>query len=245
MSRLRVVGITCAACSARVERALRAVPNVESVRVNLLTNSATIIGDASIKALVDTLRAAGYDGYDADSEKSATLERTEERDKSTRGVFNLTFSACALGVLFYVSTGVSMFDAPFWGRLNNPASLGLIQLLLSSVVILLNRRFFVDGLKSLRRLAPNMDALVALGSSASFLYSVGVLFAVLDALASNDSARAYELGRGYYFESSAAILVFISVGKILEARAKGKTTDALRALAKLIPQLATLETRRR
>jgi len=241
MIRLRVVGMTCSACSTRVERALRSVPGVESVRVCLLTNSAIIGGETSINALVDALRQAGYDGFDETSGTRPTREQSEDRRASIRNVGNLILSFCVLGVLFYFSTCVGALGAPLWKRLNNPVSSGAIQLLLSFVVVLLNRRFFIDGLKSFRRLAPNMDALVALGSGASFLYSVGVLFSVLDAFSSRDFVRAYELGRGYYFESSAAILVFISVGKALEACAKGKTTDALRALEKLIPKLATVE----
>lgn len=236
---LKISGMTCAACSARVERALKNVPNVDSVVVNLLTNSARIEGSADVCALVDAVRSAGYDAQD--------VNETVRQGPSTSNATSapqlfwtpaLLSSIVLLLALFYVATGAAMLRFPIPRVLANPGALGIVQLLLASVCMFVNRRFFIDGVASMIRLAPNMDALVALGSGVSFLYSFAVLIAVVDAYAVGESSRALELGGNYYFESAAAILVFIGIGKRLEERAKGKTTSALDALAKLVPDKA-------
>ncbi|MBP5622925.1 MAG: cation-translocating P-type ATPase, partial [Thermoguttaceae bacterium] len=238
---LTISGMTCAACSARVEKALKSVANVDSVVVNLLTNTAKIEGTANVDALIEAVQQAGYDARNANSANrlaASTSDSTFERQKFWTS--ELLESTILLLALFYVSTGATMLKFPLPSVLSNPGSLGVVQLFLASFCIFTNRRFFIEGVASVFRLAPNMDALVALGSGVSFLYSFGVLVAVVNAYAVGDSTRALELGGDFYFESAAAILVFIGIGKRLEARAKGKTTSALKSLAKLAPDKATV-----
>ncbi len=243
MIRLDIFGMTCAACSARVEKALRNVPNVDSVVVNLLTNSAIIEGSPDLGALIGAVRRAGYDAQNADqAPQNKSVDATVKREIQL--VFltpALLTSLVLLFALFYFATGATMLKLPVPRVINNPGGLGIVQFFLAGVCLFVNRRFFVDGVASMLRLAPNMDALVALGSGVSFFYSFAVLIAVVDAYAVGESERAFELGGNYYFESSAAILVFIGIGKRLEERAKGKTTSALDALAKLAPDKASVE----
>ena len=251
--RFNVTGMTCAACSARVEAAIRRVPGVSEVAVGLLTNSARVDGDGvSAEAVVAAVERAGYrailvggdgasgaesdgqNGRDGDPEAARNREAAERRRRTI-------FSAVLLIPLLYSACGVGMFGFPLPGVVANPLGRGLLQLLLAAAILGVERRFFVDGWASLRRGAPTMDALVATGSGASFVFSVGVLFAAADAAFGGDLARSTALANGLYFESAAAILVFVGVGKTLEARAKGRATSALTALARLAPETAAVE----
>lgn len=251
--RFNVTGMTCAACSARVEAAIRRVPGVSEVAVGLLTNSARVDGDGvSAEAVVAAVERAGYrailvggdgasgaesdgqNGRDGDPEAARNREAAERRRRTI-------FSAVLLIPLLYSACGVGMFGFPLPGVVANPLGRGLLQLLLAAAILGVERRFFVDGWASLRRGAPTMDALVATGSGAAFVFSVGALFAAADAAFGGDAARATALANGLYFESAAAILVFVGVGKTLEARAKGRATSALTALARLAPETAAVE----
>lgn len=234
--------MTCAACSARVEQALRSTPGVSDASVNLLTNSARVEGDASCEALVKAVRAAGYDAYVEGAERAQgapTLNAANTADPETGAAKErfqrLVLSAVLALLLFYASTCVGMFHCPFPEFLSAPCVPGLLQLALASAVIFINRGLFVSGFKSVLRGSPNMNALVATGAGASYLYSVAVLLKALGAYYAGDLARVNELTSGLYFESAAVILVFIGLGKTLEAYAKGKTTSAITALAELAP----------
>lgn len=243
MIRLTILGMSCAACSARVESVLSKVRGVSSVSVNLLTNSAQVEGSPSLDELVASVRSAGYDARREDEEETAfnTVAAPEIADSRRSALRKqLTTSAVFLLALFYCATGTEMLNLPVPKAIDNPGSLGVVQLCLASVVVFINRRFFLSGFASIKRLNPNMDALVALGSGISFFYSLAVLLAVIHAYSVGDVAKAAELGSGYYFESSAAILVFVGIGKALEERAKGKTTSAFESLSKLAPAQATV-----
>ena len=257
--RFDVTGMTCAACSARVEAAIRRVPGVSDVAVGLLTNSARVDGDGvSAEAVVAAVERAGYrailsggsgavrgnsangaefDGRNGRDDDPETARRRETAERRRR----TTVSAMLLIPLLYSACGVGLFGLPLPGVVANPLGRGLLQLLLTAAILGVERRFFVDGWASLRRGAPTMDALVALGSGAAFLFSVGGLFAAADAAFGGDLARAAALANGLYFESAATILVFVGLGKTLEARARGRATSALSALARLAPETATVE----
>ena len=276
--RFNVTGMTCAACSARVEAAIRRLPGVSEVAVGLLTNSARVEGNVEPEAVVAAVERAGYratlksgnggdggdcgngadggnnanrcvgasggefdgkDGRDGsagfDDPETAQKLAAAERRRRTVG------SAILLIPLLYSACGVGVFGLPLPGVVANPIGRGLLQMLLAAAILGVERRFFVDGWASLRRGAPTMDALVAVGSGASFVFSVGALFAAADAAFGGDLARSAALANGLYFESAAAILVFVGVGKTLEARAKGRATSALAALARLAPETAAVE----
>lgn len=239
MKQYTVTGMSCAACVARVEKAVAKTPGVSSCAVSLLTNSMGVEGDASPAAVIAAVEAAGYGA----AEKGAATEGgvTEDllADKETpllkrRLIASLFF----LAVLMYVSMGHTMLGWPlpdfFAG---NPLATVILELLLAAIVMVINQQFFLSGGRSLLVGAPNMDTLVALGSGAAFLYSVGVLFRMT---AAGDVALVREFMHDLYFESAAMIVALITVGKMLEARAKGRTTDALKSLMKLAPQTATL-----
>lgn len=225
MRQFLVTGMGCAACSARVEKAVSAVPGVTSCTVNLLTNTLAVEGTASDKDIIKAVEDAGY-GVE---EEEAQPERVEEAlpDKETDGLKSrLIRSLCVLIPLMYVSMGHMMWNWPLPKFLaERPLWIGIIQLVLTFVVIVINRKFFTNGCKSLWHKAPNMDTLVALGAGAAFVYSTVALFVTVD---------LHQL----YFESAAMILTLITVGKMLEARSKGKTTDALKGLMKLAPETA-------
>ncbi len=233
MQKYDVTGMTCAACSARVEKAVSAVRGVESCTVNLLTNSMNISGSADPAAIIAAVEKAGYGAKPAGSDAAKTKQDALP-DKETPKLWRrLITSLVFLLLLMYVSMGHAMLSLPLPGFFeNNPIAIGLLQLLLSGIVLILNQKFFISGTLGLVRRAPNMDTLVALGSGASFLYSTVLLFAMTRA----DSPHT--LLHNLYFESAAMILVLITVGKMLEARAKGKTTDALRGLMQLTPKTA-------
>ena len=239
MRQYLVTGMTCAACSARVEKAVSAVPGVESCAVNLLMNSMGVEGGASPDAVIAAVEAAGYGaslkGAEATTKQSAVDEEQLADRETPRLVRRLIASVGFLLILMYVSMGHGMWGWPLPAFFeNNPMALGLTQLLLAAIVMIINQRFFVSGFRGLLHGAPNMDTLVALGSGAAFVYSTAALFAM---------TRAAEPGHWLhelYFESAAMILALITVGKLLEARSKGKTTNALKSLLKMKPQTATV-----
>ena len=240
-----VTGMSCAACSARVEKAVSAVPGVTSCAVSLLTNSMGVEGDASPDAIMEAVRKAGYGaapkGTEAPHPDTAAADDPLADRETPHLVRRLCWSVGFLLVLLYISMGHMMWGFPLPARLaDNHIGLGLIQLLLTGIIMLINRKFFISGFRALAHRAPNMDTLVALGSSVAFLWSVFALFAMTDAVTRGDHAAAHDWMMQFYFESAAMILTLITVGKTLEAHSKGKTTDALRSLMKLSPKTATL-----
>lgn len=243
MEQYRVTGMSCAACSSRVEKAVSKVAGVSSCSVNLLTNSMVVDGTASPDAIVQAVEAAGY-GASLKNQENKTLESSKEdtEDKATGEVKKrLIASLILLAPLMYLSMGNMMWGWPLPAALEeNLLAKGLLQLLLSAAVMVINQRFFINGIKGLLHKAPNMDSLVAMGSMASFVYSVYVLFAMTDAQIKGDTQAVMAYCHEFYFESAAMILTLITVGKMLEARSKGKTTDALKSLMKLSPKVATI-----
>lgn len=242
MIQLQIKGMTCAACSARVEKALLATPGVETATVNLLTNTARIEGNAELTTLIASVRRAGYDAMEFDGVgKSEESEKVDSDRREFLAAKNrLIASAILVAILFYFAMGVPMFQWPTPRVLANPGAMATTQMILAALVIIVNWRLLANGYAALARFSPNMNSLVALGASASFLYSVASLYGILDALATGEFDRAHNLSRSLYFESSADILLFISLGKLLEARAKGKTSTALRALKDLAPETANV-----
>ena len=246
MEQYAVTGMSCAACSARVEKAVSKVDGVTSCSVSLLTNSMGVEGSASPAEVIKAVEQAGYGAAvmgKANTDKSSVTRQDDLlRDKETpvlkkRLVYSLVF----LIVLMYFSMGHMMWGFPLPKILeNNHIAMGLIQLLLTIAIMVINQKFFISGYKSLWHKAPNMDTLVALGSTAAFVYSTYALFAMTDAQLRGDDMAVMRLMHEFYFESAAMILTLITVGKMLEARSKGKTTDALKSLMKLSPKTATL-----
>ena len=246
MKQYNVTGMSCAACSARVEKAVSKVPGVTSCSVSLLTNSMGVDGTASAQEIIRAVEQAGYGASEkgAGNQVQASMQEAEkqledhETPKLKRRLF---WSLGFLLVLMYISMGHMM-----WGwRLpsffdGNHVAMGLAQLLLTVIVMVINQRFFISGFKALWNRAPNMDTLVALGSSAAFLYSTYALFAMTGAQVRGDMDAVMDYMMDFYFESAAMILTLITVGKMLEARSKGKTTDALKSLMKLAPKTATV-----
>ncbi len=239
MEQYNVTGMSCAACSARVEKAVSSVPGVTACSVNLLTHSMGVEGTASSQDIVAAVVNAGY-GASPQTQKKGQAEADEATDRETPALRRrLIASLGFLAVLMYVSMGHTMWGWPLPSVVaGNPMMLGLIQLLLSAAVMVINQTFFISGVRGLLHGAPNMDTLVSLGAAAAFGYSTAVLFWIADAMARGEHAMHY--AHGLYFESAAMILALITVGKMLEARSKGKTTNALRELMKLAPKTATL-----
>ena len=243
MEQYTVTGMSCAACSARVEKAVKAVPGVTSCSVSLLTNSMGVEGTASAPAIVKAVQEAGYGASPkaaAAETPSAELDALADHE-TPRLKKRLIASLVFLAVLMYFSMGHMMWGwpLPHWFD-GNHVAMGLAQLLLAGIVMVINQKFFISGFKGLLHRAPNMDTLVALGSSASFLWSTYALFAMTRAQVDGNDALVMHYMMELYFESAAMILTLITVGKMLEARSKGKTTDALKSLMKLAPQTATL-----
>lgn len=250
MEQYTVTGMSCAACSARVEKAVSKVPGVKSCSVSLLTNSMGVEGTALPETIIAAVEAAGYGAAKKGSGRTEGGSVSSEassydgmlKDKETplllkRMIVSLLF----LIPLMYISMGHMMWDWPLPSFLsNNHIAMGLIQLLLTIVIMIINQRFFVSGFKSLAHGAPNMDTLVALGAGASFVYSVYALFAMTDAQLQGNHEAVMNYMHEFYFESAAMILTLITVGKMLEARSKGKTTDALKGLMKLAPKRASV-----
>ena len=243
MTQYNVTGMNCSACSARVEKAVSKVEGVTSCSVSLLTNSMGVEGTANSGAIIKAVKAAGYGaslkGDDKAESKSAddTLADTVTPKLKKR----LISSVVLLVVLMYFSMGHMMFGFPLPKSIeNNHVAMGLIQLLLTTAIMVINQQFFISGFTSLWHRAPNMDTLVALGSAASYGWSVYALFAMTGAQVSGDVHAVMMYMDEFYFESAAMILTLITVGKMLEAKSKGKTTDALKSLMKLAPQTAVL-----
>ena len=245
MEHYTVTGMSCAACSARVEKAVSAVPGVTSCSVSLLTNSMGVEGSATPDAVISAVQAAGYGASlkgTAQSVPSIAEQEDALADHETpvlkrRLIASLGF----LIVLMYFSMGHMMWGWPLPSFFDgNHVAMGLIQMLLTIAVMVINQKFFINGFKSLFHGAPNMDTLVALGATASFGYSTYALFAMTGAQVRGDATAVMSYMHEFYFESAAMILALITVGKMLEARSKGKTTDALKSLMKLAPQTATL-----
>ena len=244
MEQYTVTGMSCAACSARVEKAVSAVPGVTSCSVSLLTNSMGVEGTASAEAVVSAVQAAGYGASlkGAPCAPTAAAQEDALADRETPALKRrLIASLGFLIALMYVSMGHMMWGWPLPACLaDNHVAMGLLQMLLTIAVMVINQKFFINGFRSLLHGAPNMDTLVALGAAASFGYSTYALFAMTGAQVRGDAAAVMQYMHEFYFESAAMILALITVGKMLEARSKGKTTDALRSLMKLAPQTATL-----
>ncbi len=244
MEQYTVTGMSCAACSARVEKAVSAVPGVTSCSVSLLTNSMGVEGTASAEAVVSAVQAAGYGASLKGTSSAPTAAAQEDAlaDRETPALKRrLIASLGFLIALMYVSMGHMMWGWPLPACLaGNHVAMGLLQMLLTIAVMVINQKFFINGFRSLLHGAPNMDTLVALGAAASFGYSTYALFAMTGAQVRGDAAAVMQYMHEFYFESAAMILALITVGKMLEARSKGKTTDALRSLMKLAPQTATL-----
>lgn len=246
MEQYTVTGMSCAACSARVEKAVSGVKGVSSCSVSLLTNSMGVEGTASAEDIIAAVRAAGYDASPKGRQEPSARKSADEdalRDRETpvlkkRLIASLGF----LIVLMYVSMGHMMWGWPLPGFFDrNHVAMGLLQMLLTIIIMVINQKFFISGFKSLWHRAPNMDALVALGATAAFGYSTFALFAMTDAQVRGDAAAVMSYMHEFYFESAAMILALITLGKMLEARSKGKTTDALKSLMKLAPKTATVE----
>ena len=245
MEQYNVTGMSCAACSARVEKAVNAVPGVESCSVSLLTNSMGVTGTASPQAIIAAVEKAGYGASQKGAARAAASSSEAEdalRDRETPKLrCRLLASIGFLIVLMYFSMGHMMWNWPLPRFFDgNHVAMGLVQLLLAGIVMVINQRFFISGFKSLWHRAPNMDTLVALGSAASFVWSVYALFMMTAAVVAGDEARVMTYMHEFYFESAAMILTLITVGKMLEARSKGRTTDALKGLMKLALKTATV-----
>lgn len=242
MEQYDITGMSCAACSARVEKAVNAVDGVTSCSVNLLTNSMGVEGSANPETIITAVEKAGYGASKKGEVAKASSGEKLLVDRDTPKLrARLISSLVFLAVLMYVSMGHVMWG--WWlpkALADNHLAIGLVELLLTTVVMVINQKFFVSGFKSLIKGAPNMDTLVAMGSGAAYCYSVYALFAMSAALYAGDMAAAHGFMHEFYFESAAMILTLITVGKTLEARAKGKTTDALKSLMKLAPQTATV-----
>ena len=245
MEQYNITGMSCAACSARVEKAVSGVEGVSACSVNLLTNSMGVEGVASPEAIIAAVEAAGYGASRKGAEKSASSAEGEDalRDRETPVLKRRLISSLGfLLVLMYLSMGHTMWGFPLPAFLaGDPVALGMAEMLLSAIVMVINQKFFISGFRGLIRRAPNMDTLVALGSGVSFVYSVCNLFAMSAAVRRGDASSVHALCHDLYFESAAMILTLITVGKMLEARSKGRTTDALRSLMRLAPQTACVE----
>ncbi|MCR5119149.1 MAG: heavy metal translocating P-type ATPase [Lachnospiraceae bacterium] len=245
MERYNVTGMSCAACQARVEKAVSAVEGVESCAVSLLTNSMGVEGSASAEKIIKAVEDAGYGASlqtAKDHETNATTYEDTLKDTETpRLKKRLIASVILLIPLMYVSMGHMLWDWPLPGFLDgNHAAMGIYEMLIAGFIMVINQKFFVSGFKGLLHRAPNMDTLVALGATASFGYSVFALFAMTGAVISNDADLVMYYMDQFYFESAATILTLITVGKTLEAKSKGKTTDALKSLMKMAPKTAVL-----
>ena len=239
MKQFNVTGMSCAACSARVEKAVSKVEGVTLCSVNLLTNSMTVEGTADDRIIISAVEEAGYGAsVKGATKKTETIkDDTEEKNLKSRLITSLGF----LIVLMYISMGHVMWEWPLPNFLSkNPMNIALIQLVLATVIMVINQKFFKNGFKGLIKKAPNMDTLVSLGSAASFVYSMYAIFAMSDAMFNGNINHAEHFLHELYFESAAMILTLITVGKMLEARCKGKTTDAIESLIRLTPKTASV-----
>lgn len=242
MKKFNVTGMSCAACSSRVEKAVSKVEGVQSCSVSLLTNSMGVEGSASEESIIAAVEKTGYGASVAGAEKKQSAETDQLKDKDTPVLMHrLIASVGFLAVLMYISMGHMMLGWPLPNFFtDNHIAMGLVQLLLCVIIMVINQKFFINGFKGLIHRSPNMDTLVALGSGASFVYSVYALFAMTDAQVKGNTELVMSYMHEFYFESAAMILMLITVGKMLEAHSKGKTTNALKALLNLAPKKATL-----
>lgn len=243
MKQYNIGGMSCAACSARVEKAVSQVEGVTSCSVSLLTNSMGVEGDAAPRDIIDAVQNAGYTASEKGAEKSEALpgEDALKDTESPKILKRLIASLVFLLALMYLSMGHHMLGLPLPPFLDgNHVAMGLAQLLLAAVVMVINQKFFISGFKGLLHRSPNMDTLVALGSGTSFVYSTAALFLMTEAVMRNDSAAVNSYMQQFYFESAAMILTLITVGKLLEAKSKGRTTNALKSLMNLSPKKAVV-----
>lgn len=240
MKQYNVTGMSCAACSARVEKAVSALDGVTQCSVSLLTNSMAVEGTASEKSIIDAVEKAGYGASAKDGSTPASGEKEDAfKDTETPKLKRrLLLSVGFLIVLMYVSMGHSMWGWPLPLLEGNYMGVGLLQMCLSAIVLIINKKFFISGFKGVLNKAPNMDTLVAMGSGASFLWSLYVLFAMTASAAKGDMQHVMHLSHDFYFESAAMIVTLITVGKMLEAKSKGRTTNALKSLMDLRPKTA-------
>lgn len=244
MKQYNVTGMSCAACSARVEKAVTKLEGVSACSVSLLTNSMGVEGDVAPETVIRAVEEAGYGASLKGKEKKQSVSEQEEslKDRETPVLKKRLFSSIIfLIILMYISMGHMMWNWPLPAFfMDNHVAMGLLQLLLTVIIMVINQRFFISGFKSLFHKAPNMDTLVALGASAAFVYSTYALFAMTDAQVKGDMDAVMHYMHEFYFESAAMILTLITVGKMLEAHAKGKTTDALKGLMQLAPKTAVI-----
>ena len=247
MKQYIVNGMSCAACSTKVEKAVNNLPQVESCSVNLLTNSMIVEGSVDSKEIIHAVELAGYSAKEKGTHKETTGIKKQQEETANKKEITLLKNRFLSSLLFlvplmYVSMGHMMWNWPlpkfFY---NNPMAMGLFQLLLTIAVMVINQKFFINGFKSLIHRSPNMDTLVALGAFASFGYSLCPLFAMTLVNQTEHSSQAMKYLHELYFESAAMILTLITLGKMLEAHSKGKTTDAIKSLMDLAPKTATLE----
>lgn len=242
MKQFDVTGMNCAACSARVEKAVSVLDGVSSCTVNLLTNSMSVEGNASDESIINAVKKAGYDAKIKESGAFGETEHNAEKYEEKKLKIRLGISLVILLALMYFSMGCTMFDLPLpsfaEGRFE---IIGSVQMLLSLAILVINRRFFINGVKGVLNKAPNMDTLVAMGSGVSFLYSFCVYIETVMNLSSAIGTDTKDILQNLYFESAAMIVTLITVGKMLEAHSKGRTTDALKKLIKLAPDKAVVE----
>ena len=244
MEHYTISGMTCAACQARVEKAVKKVEGVDSCSVSLLTNSMSVEGSAAAETIVKAVRDAGYDAYPkkrkiqtSTNDETNNLSDVETSKLKRRLIYSLVFWF----LLMYVSMGHMMWNWPLPAFFStNHLAIGLVELLLTVIIMVINQKFFISGFKSLYHLSPSMDALVALGSLAAFIYSTIALFLMSDAQVKGDMTLVMSYMHEFYFESAGTILTLITLGKLLESRSKGKTTNALKSLMKLSPKTATI-----
>ena len=240
MKNFEVGGMMCAACSARVEKAVNAVEGVESCNVNLLMNTLSVEGTADEKAIMSAVIKAGYTIKSQSEAKNEEAE-TKEEDSLKPYIKRLVSSSVLLLVLMYFSMGYAMWSFPLPSFFEgNPVAVAVVQLIVSAVILVINKNFFINGVKGVFHKSMNMDTLVSMGSGVSFLWSLWIFASMIKLQISGDVSDAHHLLHGLYFESAAMIVTLITVGKTLEAKAKGKTTDAIKSLNKLRPETATL-----
>ena len=243
MEQYNVTGMSCAACSARVEKAVSKVDGVTSCSVSLLTNSMGVEGTASPEAIIDAVQKAGYGASSkGGSDEAAAPDSDALADHETPVLKRrLIASVGFLAVLMYISMGHMMWGFPLPSFFNgNHVAMGLVQMLLTIIIMVINQKFFISGFKALWNRAPNMDTLVSLGATAAFGYSTYALFAMTVAQVQGDAMAVMGYMEEFYFESAATILTLITVGKTLEARSKGKTSEAITRLMDLAPKTAVV-----
>lgn len=239
MQKYNITGMSCAACSARVEKAVKSVSGVTSCAVNLLTNSMGVEGTAKPESIISAVEKAGYGASIVGEKQSPEVSPTNNAEKSI--VKRLVWSVIFLIPLMYISMGHMMWGFPMPEFFDgNHVAMGLAQLILSGIIMVINQKFFISGFRGLINKAPNMDTLVAMGSMASFVWSVFVLFAMTKAQADGNSQLVEKYMMDFYFESAGTILTLITVGKMLESHSKGKTTDAIKSLMELAPKTAVV-----